>query len=169
MRRAVEPVGQVCSYRPAPLAAAALRVARDRPFRACGRSPHRPRPFRAKMNLVSTPAGKRGGLRGVAAHPPRFLRWPLAPGGSARGAGWGHLIQAREAAAVASVTATTIRTHRDVLQGPRIVPTPRLIVDYARNGHLSHDAARTLLTTISPHRSWENSPYVTQLLHRLDE
>ncbi|GGN26166.1 hypothetical protein GCM10009021_30490 [Halarchaeum nitratireducens] len=32
----------------------ALRVARDRPFRACGRSPHRPRPFRAKMNLVST-------------------------------------------------------------------------------------------------------------------
>jgi len=25
----------------------ALRVARDRPFRACGRSPHRPRPFRA--------------------------------------------------------------------------------------------------------------------------
>ncbi len=34
----------------------ALRVARDRPFRACGRSPHRERPFRAKMNLVSTPA-----------------------------------------------------------------------------------------------------------------
>ncbi|AAG21013.1 Vng6404h (plasmid) [Halobacterium salinarum NRC-1] len=59
-----------------------LRVARDRPFRACGRSPHRPRPFRAKMDVPSTPAGKRGGLRGVAAHPPRFLRWPLAPGGS---------------------------------------------------------------------------------------
>jgi hypothetical protein len=59
--------GQVCTYRPAPLAAAALRVARDRPFRACGRSPHRPRPFRAKVNLVSTPAGKREGLRGVAA------------------------------------------------------------------------------------------------------
>ncbi|WP_323677837.1 hypothetical protein [Halorubellus sp. PRR65] len=56
-----------------------------------------------------------------------------------------------------------------VLQGPRIVPTPRLIVDYARNGHLSHEAARTLLTTISPHRSWENSPYVTQLLRRLEE
>jgi predicted nucleic acid-binding protein len=56
-----------------------------------------------------------------------------------------------------------------VLQGPRIVPTPRLIVDYARNGYLSHEAARTLITTISPHRSWENSPYVTQLLHRLDE
>jgi len=56
-----------------------------------------------------------------------------------------------------------------VLQGPLIVPTPRLIVDYARNGHLSHEAARTLITTISAHRSWENSPYVTQLLQRLEE
>jgi predicted nucleic acid-binding protein len=56
-----------------------------------------------------------------------------------------------------------------VLQGPRIVPTPRLIVDYARNGYVSHEAARTLITTISPHRSWEHSPYVTQLLHQLDE
>lgn len=46
------------------------------------------------------------------------------------------------------------------LQGPRIVPTPRLIVDYARNGHLRHEEARTLLTAISPNRSWENSPYV---------
>jgi len=55
-----------------------------------------------------------------------------------------------------------------VLQGPRIVPTPRLIVDYARNGHLSHEEARTLITMISPHRSWENSPYVTQLLQHLD-
>ena len=55
-----------------------------------------------------------------------------------------------------------------VLQGPRIVPTPRLIVDYARNGHMSHEGARTLITAISPHRSWENSPYVTQLLQRLD-
>ncbi|WP_353635010.1 hypothetical protein ABSL23_05690 [Halobacterium sp. NMX12-1] len=56
-----------------------------------------------------------------------------------------------------------------VLQGPRIVPTPRLIVDYARNGHLSAEEARTLITAISPHRSWEHSPYVTQLLHRLEE
>ncbi|WP_277555891.1 hypothetical protein [Halobaculum limi] len=56
-----------------------------------------------------------------------------------------------------------------VLQGPRIVPTPRLIVDYARNGHLSPEEARTLITTISPHRSWENSPYVTQLRRRLEE
>jgi len=56
-----------------------------------------------------------------------------------------------------------------VLQGPRIVPTPRLIVDYARSEHMSHEEARTLITAISKHRSWENSPYVTQLVHRLDE
>ncbi|MGB9964085.1 hypothetical protein [Halobacterium sp. CBA1126] len=56
-----------------------------------------------------------------------------------------------------------------VLQGPRIVPTPRLLVDYARNGHLTAEAARRLVTTISPHRSWEDSPYVTQLLQRLAE
>lgn len=56
-----------------------------------------------------------------------------------------------------------------VLQGPRIVPTPRLIVDYARNGHMTSAEARTLITAISPHRSWENSPYVTQLLKRLEE
>lgn len=75
------------SLRRAPLAATALRVARDRPFRACGRSQHRERPFRAKVNVPSTPAGKPEGLRGVAAHPSRLLRWTLAPGGSARGAG----------------------------------------------------------------------------------
>ncbi|QKY22211.1 hypothetical protein B4589_017610 (plasmid) [Halolamina sp. CBA1230] len=55
-----------------------------------------------------------------------------------------------------------------VLQGPRIVPTPRLIVDYARNGHLSHETVRTLLTTIT-HQSWENNQYVAQLLQRLEE
>lgn len=56
-----------------------------------------------------------------------------------------------------------------VLEGPRIVPTPRLVCDYARNGHMTHDEARTLITTISPHRSWDNSPYVSQLLDLLDE
>jgi hypothetical protein len=55
-----------------------------------------------------------------------------------------------------------------VLQGPRIVPTPRLLCDYARNGHMTHTAARTLITTISSHRSWDNSPYVAQLLALLD-
>jgi hypothetical protein len=56
-----------------------------------------------------------------------------------------------------------------VLQGPRIVPTPRLICDYARNGHMTHEEAKALITMISPHRSWENSPYVVQLLQYLGE
>ncbi|MDS0301078.1 hypothetical protein NDI76_20285 [Halogeometricum sp. S1BR25-6] len=55
-----------------------------------------------------------------------------------------------------------------VLQGPRIVPTPRLLCDYARNDHMTYEEARTLIETISPHRSWENSPYVTQLLALLE-
>jgi len=68
----------------------ALRVARDRPFRACGRSPHRPRPFRAKMNLVSTPALHPFGSSGPRLRRPRRtwlrrgergMRWPLAPAG----------------------------------------------------------------------------------------
>jgi predicted nucleic acid-binding protein len=60
-------------------------------------------------------------------------------------------------------------TNFSLIHAVRIVPTPRLIVDYARNGHLSPEEARTLITTISLHRSWENSPYVTQLLRRLEE
>ena len=35
-----------------------------------------------------------------------------------------------------------------VLTGPRIVPTPRLICDYARNGHMSEEAARTVIESI---------------------
>jgi hypothetical protein len=53
------------------------------------------------------------------------------------------------------------------LQGPRIVPTPRLICDYARNGHMSVEDAQRLVATIGAHRSWENSPYVAQLLSQL--
>lgn len=55
-----------------------------------------------------------------------------------------------------------------VLQGPRIVPTPRLIYDYARNRHMTDTEARSLITNISPHRSWDNSPYVSQVLSLLD-
>lgn len=54
-----------------------------------------------------------------------------------------------------------------VLTGPRIVPTPRLLSEYARNGHTTRDEARALINTISPHRSWGDSPYVTQLLNQL--
>ncbi|WP_254545999.1 hypothetical protein [Halomarina pelagica] len=54
------------------------------------------------------------------------------------------------------------------LAGPRIVPTPRLICDYARGGYMTDGEARALITAISPHRSWGNNPYVTQLLHLLE-
>jgi len=54
------------------------------------------------------------------------------------------------------------------LRGPRIIPTPRLVCDYARNGYLTHDDARLLIDTIGSHRSWENSPYVIQLLDQLE-
>lgn len=55
-----------------------------------------------------------------------------------------------------------------VLTGPRIVPAPRLICEYARSGHMTHGEARNLLRVISPHRSWETNPYVSQLLHLLE-
>ncbi|MEF8814985.1 MAG: hypothetical protein V5A55_14415 [Halovenus sp.] len=54
------------------------------------------------------------------------------------------------------------------LQGPRIVPTPRLLCDFARNGHMATEKARRLITTISPYRSWENSPSVEQLLAQIE-
>lgn len=53
------------------------------------------------------------------------------------------------------------------LRGPRIVPAPRLICDYAWNGHVSIEEARTLVAVIGTHRSWEESSYVTQLLDQL--
>jgi hypothetical protein len=54
------------------------------------------------------------------------------------------------------------------LQGPRIVPTPRLLCEYVRNDHMAAEEARRLITTISPHRSWDDSPYVAQLLAHLE-
>lgn len=54
-----------------------------------------------------------------------------------------------------------------VLRGPRIVPTPRLLCEYARSGHMTHEKAHALITAISPHRSWDDSPYVDQLLKQL--
>ena len=55
------------------------------------------------------------------------------------------------------------------LQGPRLVTTPRLVVDYARNGHLSPGDASDLITTIGTHRGWAASPYVATLLAQLDD
>ena len=54
------------------------------------------------------------------------------------------------------------------LRGPRIVPTPRLIRDYARGGHMSTADARQLLDCIGAHRSWEVSPYVALLRDQLE-
>jgi hypothetical protein len=54
------------------------------------------------------------------------------------------------------------------LRGPRIVPAPRLVCDYARNGHMTVEQARTLVDTIGTHRSWDDSPYVSQLVEQLE-
>ena len=55
-----------------------------------------------------------------------------------------------------------------VLEGPRLVTTPRLVCDYARNGHVSHADARDAIREIGRHRSWEGSRYVAQLLALLE-
>jgi len=54
------------------------------------------------------------------------------------------------------------------LRGPRIVPTPRLIRDYVRNGHMSTSEARRLLDCIGAHRSWGTNPYVALLRDQLE-
>jgi len=54
------------------------------------------------------------------------------------------------------------------LRGPRIVPTPRLIREYARGGHMSTADAGRLLDIIGTHRSWDPSPYVAQIRDQLD-
>ena len=53
------------------------------------------------------------------------------------------------------------------LTGPRIVPAPRLVCDYARNGHMTATEARRLLSVMGRQRSWGSNPYVQQLLKTL--
>lgn len=53
------------------------------------------------------------------------------------------------------------------LTGPRIVPAPRLVCDYARNEHMTAAEARQLLSVMGQHRSWGSNPYVQQLLKTL--
>lgn len=55
------------------------------------------------------------------------------------------------------------------LHGPRIIPAPRLIFEYARNGYVTSEEAKALLDTIGEHRSWEHSAYVAQLRRTLDQ
>lgn len=113
------------SQRHAPLAAAALRVARDRPFRACGELARRsglkwmcPRRQRVSPSVAPLTGFRVPALGAPALPAPHYgagarrqsrwtrtrrpgrtraglLRWLLAPGGSPRGAGWGHLNEAR--------------------------------------------------------------------------
>lgn len=53
------------------------------------------------------------------------------------------------------------------LDGPRLVPSPRLLCDYARAGHLTVDEARTLVEHVGQRRSWSSSSYVQLLLDDL--
>jgi predicted nucleic acid-binding protein len=54
-----------------------------------------------------------------------------------------------------------------LVEGARLVPTPRLLRDYARNGHLTDAQARRLVETIAPHRSWGENSYVQAVLETL--
>lgn len=53
------------------------------------------------------------------------------------------------------------------LSGSRLVPSPRLIRDYAVAGHVTTEEAKELIRRIGTHRSWEGSPYVQRLLESL--
>ena len=53
------------------------------------------------------------------------------------------------------------------LEGPRLVPSPRLIRDYALAGHLSSEESKALIQLIGTHRSWEGNPYVERLVESL--
>lgn len=55
------------------------------------------------------------------------------------------------------------------LTGPRIVPSPRLVCDYARTGHMTIGEAQQLLSIMGKHRSWQNNPYVQQLIKTLTQ
>ncbi|AWB26691.1 hypothetical protein [Halococcoides cellulosivorans] len=55
-----------------------------------------------------------------------------------------------------------------LVEGATLVPTPRLIRDYARNGHLTVDQARDLLDVIGPSRSWDANSYVQAVGATLD-
>lgn len=64
-------------------------------------------------------------------------------------------------------TRTNFALIHAALTGPRIVPAPRLVCDYARNEHITAAEAQQLLSVMGRHRSWGNNPYVQQLLKTL--
>jgi len=49
------------------------------------------------------------------------------------------------------------------LAGPRLVTTPRLLRDYARNGHVDPGTIRALFDLLGEHRDWAGNPYVERL------
>jgi hypothetical protein len=53
------------------------------------------------------------------------------------------------------------------LEGPRLLPSPRLLRDSAVAGHVTTEEARELIRRIGALRSWEGSPYVQRLLESL--
>ncbi|QSG14695.1 hypothetical protein [Halapricum desulfuricans] len=54
-----------------------------------------------------------------------------------------------------------------LIEGATLVPTPRLLRDYARVGHMREEQARRLVETIAPHRSWGANSYVQAVLATL--
>lgn len=60
-----------------------------------------------------------------------------------------------------------LHAHLD-LEGPLLLTTPRLIREYARNGHLSQSTAREVLDEITRHR-WGESSYVATIREKLTE
>lgn len=53
------------------------------------------------------------------------------------------------------------------LTGPRIIPAPRFVCDYARDGKIADADARRLLSIMEQHRSWTDNAYFRQLLKTL--
>lgn len=53
------------------------------------------------------------------------------------------------------------------LEEPRLVPSPRLIRDYALAGHLSTGGAKALIQRVGKQLSWEGNTYVERLLDSL--
>ncbi len=116
--------GSLCSPLASRRSFVAPRFARDRPVRACGRSPHRERPFRARFARVRSliwsrrqhQARFRLRLAGSTDRN-RLVCWPLAPGGSPRGAGCVLLVGRALARAPQGGAKARARARRDVSVG----------------------------------------------------
>ncbi|MFW6435426.1 MAG: hypothetical protein ACOCY1_03500 [Halovenus sp.] len=54
-----------------------------------------------------------------------------------------------------------------LIENSMLVPTPRLIRDYARVGYLSDVEVQQLIETIGGHRSWEQNNYVQAIKETL--